>query len=334
MATGVTSRDRIGPSSVRPPARDALYLYGISERCDPAAAQGLIGVDGSAPVECVPCGSLFCWVSRVARDVFADRLAENMENLDWLAAASVRHQRVVGRLAERLDVLPARFGSVFLSEPSLAQDVNSRAESLHRALGRIRGAEEWGVKLFAAPHSADGNVSARSGREYLQRKSELLAAREQGGPPPETKALAAELDAVAAASTLHPRPATHQPGLVWQASYLVPRTRVKKFHAVLQRFARKLTGVRLETSGPWPPYSFVADPVRRSTTKAAPKAASDRGARPSSRDGGPRSPSTGRRVREKSRHTVAKRRSPSSRKHAVMKKRTARPSRSARKGRR
>ena len=241
----------------------ALYLYGVSERCDPAAAADLVGVDATSPVECIPCQQFFCWVSRVSRTDYADRLAENMENLDWLAAAGVRHQRVVGRLAERLDVLPARFGSVFLNEQSLAADVRNRAADLRRALDRIRGAEEWGVKLFALPSAERPVISAATGRDYLERKQAQLADRGKPAPPRETAQLAAELDGIASASTPHPKPATQQAGLIWQASYLVPRTRVKKFHAVLQRFAPRLTGARLESTGPWPAYSFVSTPAMR-----------------------------------------------------------------------
>ncbi len=44
-------------------------------------------------VEAFPCGDLVCWISRVPRTDFADDLSKNMQDLDWLAAATVRHQR-------------------------------------------------------------------------------------------------------------------------------------------------------------------------------------------------------------------------------------------------
>ena len=253
MASGLTSRRGLASADG---SAQALYLYGVSERSETAAGEGLTGVDGTAAVESIPCGEFFCWVSRVPRAEYATRLTENMENLDWLAAAGVRHQRAVGRLAERLDVLPARFGSVFLSEASLAADVRTRAGALREALQRIRGAEEWGVKLFAQSEPA-APTAASSGREYLQHKSVAIANRARPGAPPEVEALARELDTIARASTLHPRPAATQPGLVWQASYLVPRDRVKRFHALLQRWAKRLASARIETTGPWPSYSFV-----------------------------------------------------------------------------
>jgi Gas vesicle synthesis protein GvpL/GvpF len=51
-----------------------------------------------------------------------------------------------------------------------------------------------------------------------------------------------------------------QPDLLWQATFLVPRSRRKQWEQVLQRFVQQWEGVRrIEINGPWPPYSFVSD---------------------------------------------------------------------------
>ena len=39
---------------------------------------------------------------------------KNMQDLDWLAAATTRHQQVVSAIAQAADILPARFGIEFL----------------------------------------------------------------------------------------------------------------------------------------------------------------------------------------------------------------------------
>src|SRR5919198_2589343 len=81
----------------KPPARavadEVLYLYGITKQA-PTARLGKAGIDGRSPVESISCGDFTCWVSKVDRAEYADRLAENMENLDWLATAGLRHQQV------------------------------------------------------------------------------------------------------------------------------------------------------------------------------------------------------------------------------------------------
>lgn len=234
----------------------ALYLYGITQPPIGAAATAE-GVDGTAPVEPVVCAGLLCWVSRVSRTEFADRLAANMEDLQWLASASVRHQRVVSEIARHAAVLPARFGTVFLSQQSLEKDVGKRKRALLEAFKRVADADEWGVKVFTT-RSAAPPVKARSGREYLQRKAALLQERPSPQLAAEVKTFASELRRIARARTVGGKVSAGQRNLEWQGSFLLPRTRRKALERILRRFAARWgESRRIECSGPWPPYSFV-----------------------------------------------------------------------------
>ncbi len=114
---------------------------------------------------------MLCWVSYVDRCEFADQLSEKMDDLDWLAAASVRHQQSVADVAAHTRILPARFGTVFLNYESLEADIRQRKSLLILALKRVANADEWGVKVFRARQAAAATVSARSGREYLTGKA-------------------------------------------------------------------------------------------------------------------------------------------------------------------
>jgi hypothetical protein len=236
----------------------ALYFYGVS-RGRVARAASLRGIDAIGMVENRDCSGLTCWYSRVDRGEYGERLERNMENLEWLAAASVHHQRVVGSIAESADILPARFGTVFLGERSMASDVAARKAALMRALQRIEGASEWGVKVFAEAREAMPSTPASSGTDYLLKKREQLHQRSQFVAPPELGAMTAALRKVAVAS-MPARGKSPQPGLLWQASFLVKRTREKAFHEILRKFASRLAEARIETSGPWPPYSFAGEP--------------------------------------------------------------------------
>jgi len=232
-----------------------LYFYGVSASAA-AAPRGLAGIDGEANIESVQCGDLVCWLSRVSRRDFAERLEDNMQNLEWLAGAGVRHQRVVSALATQGDILPTRFGSVFLSEQSLCADIEQRRAELRAALGRIAGSDEWGVKVFVAAKPAAAAAAAASGRDYLVKKSAALQQRGRPQPPPDLDELAEALRQVAK-ELVTMKKSAGQPMLVWHAALLVPRRDAEKFHAVVQRFAKRLRGARIETSGPWPAYSFA-----------------------------------------------------------------------------
>ena len=246
-------------------AGKVLYLYGITKA--PARnAPEVAGIDGSAAVERIPCAGLVCWISRVSNSEFADNLSTNMENLEWLAAVSVRHQRVVSAIAQRHDILPTRFGTVFLSEDSLAEDVRARKRGLERDLKRVTGSDEWGIKVFRLHSRTEAAIEASSGKAYLQKKAALLRSRESKSQNGEIGDLAEALKSISGEMAYGGAVSEGQRGLQWQASVLLRRSNRKRLEAVIRKFAQQWQGIRrIECSGPWPPYSFVSRTEKNST---------------------------------------------------------------------
>ena len=245
----------------KPPARvtvsQVIYLYAIA-RTGHHRPLTSVGIDGVALVEPIACAGFDCWVSRVDRTEYADRLAENMENLDWLAAASVRHQQAVSELARTGPVLPARFGTVFMNAASLALDVRRRRSALLKAFRRVADADEWGIKIFALS-TGRTQISAASGRDYLQQKAASLKAAERIGDP-EVKKFVADLRRIAADIAAGGAVSSGQAGLEWHGSVLMRRQRYPQLQKLIDRYTERWHDRhRIESTGPWPPYSFVKD---------------------------------------------------------------------------
>jgi hypothetical protein len=251
------------------PVGRVLYLYGIG-KSRPSKKPRAPGVDGAAAVEALACSGLTCWLSRVDAHEFGEQLEQNIENLDWLAEASVRHQRVVAELSSNETILPARFGTVFVTEKTLAADVARRKRELEPALKRLAGADEWGVKVFVVAEPV-ASVAAESGRDYLQQKAAMLKPAPSPQASKEVQELAEALSKVAVDAVPGGKVSGGQRDLEWQASFLVRRADRKKWDDVLAKFARrwgseersekgseKVHERRIETTGPWPPYSFVS----------------------------------------------------------------------------
>lgn len=235
-----------------------LYLYGISAHAAQPIKISGAGIDGSSAVEGMECSGFDCWISRVDKREYGDQLAANMEDLDWLAATSVRHQRVVGQIATRTTILPTRFGTVFLSEESLQRHASERKQQLLQSLQKIEGTEEWGVKLFAAPPPAQAPVRAASGKDYLKAKSARLQPSQRKELDPEVKDFIQELQTIAADSAVSGKVSSGQRNLEWQASFLLHKSKRKEWDAVLRKYATAWQERRqIECTGPWPPYSFV-----------------------------------------------------------------------------
>ena len=245
----------------------AIYLYGITRREIPLAR--ILGVDGSSQVESIPLAGFICWISRVPRSDFADNLQARMENLDWLAEASVHHQRVVSAIANASDILPARFGTVFMTASSLESDVRKNKRILEKDFALVAGADEFGVKVFAVPSKVElPPVSSRTGKDYLKAKAALLERRSSRRKVPDLEfdGFIVDLQRIAVATADAGKISAGQRGLEWQTSLLLRRSSRKQFDAILRKYSKQWAGAhQIECTGPWPPYSFVSRTGGRET---------------------------------------------------------------------
>jgi Gas vesicle synthesis protein GvpL/GvpF len=242
-----------------------FYLYAISQTSKAVAPViASEGMAGTAPVEALRSGDYLCWISRVPKAEFADHLNERMQDLEWLATAGLRHQRVVSEISSHVTALPARFGTVFLSEESLAQHVKVRDKVFQQAFARVADADEWGIKIFAERKApAKSTPKASSGTDYLKKKSDLLQPRRSAKLDDEVEDFITNISRLAVAASPGGKASAGQPGLVWHGSFLIRRDARKKLDAALKRYAAEWADSRrIDCSGPWPPYSFVEDHVQ------------------------------------------------------------------------
>ena len=254
-------------AELKPDAGRMLYLYGVTQSRppDPIAQTG---VDLKSEVVPLDCAGVVCWTSEVSAIEFGEELAANMENLDWLANASIAHQRVVATLARQTDILPARFGTVFRTATSLRKHISGSLGEIKKDFTRVKDAEEWGVKVFAI-RQATPIPQVRSGKDYLKAKASLLPARKATRPRPEEftdleKALAQVAEERSTLGTI----SSGQRGLIFQTSLLVKRKKQKQLQAVLKKFSQRWADERkIECTGPWPPYSFVSRGRERSLSR-------------------------------------------------------------------
>jgi hypothetical protein len=247
MAAELNARDRV------------LYFYGITES-RPASSIQQPGIDSQTNIQAIDCEGLTCWISRVSAVEFEKDLAQNMENLDWLATASVAHQRAISAIAREVEILPARFGTVFRSDESLRKHIHVGKREIKRDLKRIKGADEWGIKVFAAKAVPAPVPQVHSGKDYLKAKAALLPSkRSRNDVNGEFTEFENALRRVALESAAVGNISSGQRGLRFQTSLLVKRKDRKKLQSVLKKFSERWAEARqIECTGPWPPYSFVS----------------------------------------------------------------------------
>ena len=262
------------------PGAGALYVYGIVAAEARPALDGAPSVESGAPVELLGASGLNALVSRVSPALFADADGGRGDDLAWLEAPVRAHQEVLERALAAGPVIPMRFGTVVSDEPSLLAYVGERRDAFLGTLGELEGKREWGVKVLADEEllrermhteAVSGESAPRTeGAAYLARKRDerLLEERMGAYAAGAADAIHGELTVLAdraatVAQTVAPTDERRR--LLLNGAYLVDTGREDAFRAAVEEFHRRhaADGIAVTLSGPWPPYSFVADGLER-----------------------------------------------------------------------
>jgi hypothetical protein len=251
------------------------YAYAVLGSSAPPAETTLAGVRGveDAPVTLVRSGPVAAAVSAVPGDQFSETaLKAGLEDLRWLEVTARAHHFVIETLAAHTTVLPLRLATVYLDEDRVRQMLSGREAEFTTLLGRLADHVEWGVKVYAelpptappAPAATGGaGDETNPGRSYLRSRRHQRQAREDAWQLAEEAVRRTE----ERARGLAVERARHRPqqgGLaqvpgenVANDAYLVPCRVSGEFRDRMLHAADGLTGVRVQVTGPWAPYSFT-----------------------------------------------------------------------------
>jgi hypothetical protein len=257
------------------------YLYGIVPADAPDPPADLTGIDGGA-VRVVRGDRVGALVSDVSDEAYADDAIDaRLADLAWVGERGLAHERVLDWYAERGPVIPLSLFSLHRDEARVRERIEGDAERFERALERLRGRREWGVKLWrdderlsahlaqlsAAIAALTGELeNAAPGRRFLlEKKRDTLKVDEMKRVSARiSHEVYAQLGAAAERSVTVPIPANAPQSaktLVLYGAFLVPEERYAEFQRKLSELAGTFqpTGFDFEFTGPWPPYHF-ADP--------------------------------------------------------------------------
>jgi Gas vesicle synthesis protein GvpL/GvpF len=249
----------------------ATYVYCVVHRDRPAAVRNMpSGVPGSSrPALLDVSPALSIVVSTVPLGVYGrEPLERRLHDLDWVASVALAHEAVVERMGRisAATIIPMKLFTMF-SEPERAvAEMRSRRGQLSNLVKRIRGCQEWGVRVTPSasrPQRPARKTAVRSGADFLAAKKRARDdARDQAERlHAEAESVLASLGRVArqAKRRLPPDSAATPP--VLEAAFLVPQARNARFAAAARDAARRCraAGGDLVLTGPWPAYNFVDD---------------------------------------------------------------------------
>lgn len=256
-----------------------VWLYAVTRTAaDAMAPDDLTGVAGEPP-RFVRSGDLTAIVGSVPLAVFGELpLHRNLEDLDWLEATARAHDAVISALLRRGPVVPLRLATVFLDDDGVVRMLEERRADFESALTLVNGRTEWGVKAYcdraaltaAVAGAAAAGTGGGKGTAYLARRRAQLSAQDtvERDAAARAEEIHGQLVRHAAASRCQPLtdPVLHgrRDWLVLNGTYLVDDAGAGEFAAAVAELDRTVPGIRLELTGPWPPYSFAG--VDRATS--------------------------------------------------------------------
>jgi hypothetical protein len=249
----------------------ATYIYCLVEQARrPAPIKAARGLPGAAAPEILPVGkSLWAVAAEVPLAIYgSNHLEERLKDIKWVADVALAHEAIIEQFASRRGtaVVPMKLFTMFSTRERAVEDLRGRIREVGAILKRIRGCQEWGVRVtrrLREPSSRANAVpqQASTGTAFLTAK---IKARDDARAAMLNAAGAAEaayteLARLARASRRREAPeAATTPPLV-DAAFLVRADRTARFRAAARRSASacRKAGADLALTGPWPAYNFV-----------------------------------------------------------------------------
>ncbi len=262
----------------------AYYAYAVV-RPKPGAPslREIAGIEPEHLVYAFGAGDLQVMVSAVPlADYAVEPLRERVQDLEWLQSRALAHQRVLVTLLDYYTLLPLKFCTIYLGREGLTTLLEANQAGFGAALERLEGAQEWGMKLlltrstliaWVEQHVPDllklgeGVARAGEGARYMLRKrlerASLTAAENQ--VQQDVQSVYEQLRLYARMGQCHPLPPPAEGGhgeeLVLNSAYLVAESELPAFINRLEQLRVDYgeRGLRMELTGPWPPYSFAEE---------------------------------------------------------------------------
>jgi hypothetical protein len=209
-----------------------------------------------------------------------ENFKRNLSDIEWLENNAREHVEVITTLMDQNTAIPFKFGTIFNSEDSLRRFITDYSDSLFENFHHIEGREEWSVKIYCDRKSLSQQIDELSeetaslekqimasspGKAFLLRrkKSELVENEMDRICKSYGQNYYDEFRKLSVSTNLNnllPKEFTgREDTMILNAAFLVNKTKVNDFRNTVDTLRKKdgNSGFFIETTGPWPPFSFI-----------------------------------------------------------------------------
>ena len=254
-----------------------IYVYGLVQ-CPFSPSPVL----EAFPLLTLLFGNLYAVVKQVSEEDFSEEnFKRNLSDISWLESQAREHINVISQIMEHATVIPFKFGTLFKSSASLGKFIVDYSDSLDLNFRYIEGKEEWAVKIYCDRKSLSGYIDELSedasslekqimasspGKAFLLRRKKIELVESEMDRLNKLKGQEfydafRNLSEVTCLNNLLPKEFTGRTDtMILNASFLVKKENVPDFTAVVENLGPSCAGncFKVETTGPWPPFSFIS----------------------------------------------------------------------------
>ena len=263
---------------------DLIYVYCVMDRAPVLEHVAVPEAKPASPLAELPDllvrDGLYAVVGRVpAEDFSEENLPVRLKDVEWITRRLMLHERVVENAMQYGCVIPFKFGTVYHTEENVHLMLDAHATEFRQNLSELAGKQEWGVKIYCDRRQLTASVAAQNptlvdldreigaatkGRAFLltQRRAKLVTATVND----EVARFGQEcFDRLAGQGlrarvndSLPPEAGGESEEMILNAAFLVAKEKTPQFLDTADQLQQQLVpnGLRLKSTGPWPPYNF------------------------------------------------------------------------------
>ena len=255
---------------------DLIYVYCLSDS-QPVVPETIELKD----LKSLVFGDFHVAVKYVSSEEFSEEnFKKNLSDIEWLENNAREHVEVINGLMARDTVIPFKFGTIFHAEDSLKKFITNYSDSLLENFNHIKEKEEWSVKIYCDRKLLSEQIdelseetaalekqimSSSPGKAFLlkRKKSELIENEMDRICKSYGQNYYNEFKNLSVSTNLNnllPKEFTGRGDtMILNAAFLVSKTKVNDFINTVDTLREKEgnSGFFIETTGPWPPFSFI-----------------------------------------------------------------------------
>ncbi len=255
-----------------------IYLFCLTPE-NPLPEVSGTGIDGEHPLFAETIGNITAIFSEVDLDDFLGPEGRaHLEDLAWIGPRALRHEEVIMAVMEQVPVLPVRFGTVFSSLEALKEPLRRHQDTWSSFFRDTAGKKEWSIRAYVDRVQARSQIMAErlaaekgqleslspGKRYFLEQKIKGAVEREVTswlkGLGEDIQSIIQEVSLSFSERRLLSREVTGLDSeMFFHGAFLLPDRSVDALRGRTDEWNRQheAHGLRLELSGPWPPYHFA-----------------------------------------------------------------------------